>query len=278
MGARRVLMVRPAAFGFNPEAARTNTFARAPGGALPGVAEAALREFDAYAEALARAGIEVTVLHDTCPPARPDAVFPNNWVSFHEGGLAVLYPLAVASRRAERRLDVPHARRVDLSALEGEGAFVEGTGSLVLDHRHRLAFAGLSPRTTEAGVAQACAAIGYSPRCFRASLDGAPPYHTNVYLAIGDGLVAWAPGVMPPGEFLDGRDAVELGDDQVRAFAGNLLQLEGVVAVSAAGWAALRPGQRTVVERHGVVVCPDLRTIEAVGGGSARCMLAEVFE
>ncbi len=277
MDARAVLMVRPAAFGFNPEAAASNRFARAPTEGEREVATAALREFDAYAELLDRAGIAVTVLHDTPVPPKPDAVFPNNWVSFHPGGLAVLYPLAVVSRRPERRRDVAFTRLVDLSGLEAAGAFVEGTGSMVFDHRRRVAWAGLSPRTTREGVAGACAAIGYAPRCFSASLDGVSPYHTNVYLAIGSTLVAWAPAVMPPGDFLDGRAAIELSVEQVLAFAGNLLQLDGVVVVSAAGWAALEPSQRALVERHGLVVTPDLGTIEAVGGGSARCMVAEVF-
>ncbi|MBM4392035.1 MAG: amidinotransferase [Deltaproteobacteria bacterium] len=282
MPAPGLLMVRPAAFGFNPEAAKSNHFARAPSRpeeeAQAQIADAARREFDAYVELLVQAGASVTVLDDSPSPAKPDAVFPNNWVSFHEDGLAMLYPLAVASRRVERRLDVPHRRLVDLSPLEARGHFVEGTGSLVFDHQRRVAWAGLSPRTTAEGVARACETIGFAPRCFTASLGGRPVYHTNVYLAIGREIVAYAPSLVPAPTFCEGRQAVELTEEQVVAFAGNMLLLDGLVLVSAAGWAALSPPQRRLLERHGEVVRPQLPTIERVGGGSARCMVAEIVQ
>lgn len=289
--ASTVLMVRPASFGFNAEAAETNRFARA---GMEAPAERARAEFDAAVVRLREAGIRVCVAEDTASPPKPDAVFPNNWVSFGPDGGTVLFPMAPVSRRAERRNEIVALVRgagwrdhcVDLTGLEASGGFVEGTGSLVLDHAGATGFAARSPRTTEAGISAFERATGYRITCFEAWYGGAPVYHSNVVLALGPGVAVVALALVEEGrealvEALraGGRDLVEIDAEQVAAYAGNLLWLEGaegpVVAMSRSAEAAFTAAQRARLGRRVVL---DIPTIEAAGGGSARCMLAEVFE
>lgn len=288
--ASAVVMVRPAAFGYNPEAAASNVFAREP---TSGIAGAALREFDAAVEGLRGAGVTVVVVEDSPLPVKPDAVFPNNWVSFHPGGTAVVYPMAVASRRPERRqtlLDAVyplHRTRevIDLTPLESTGGFLEGTGSLILDHEARTAWAALSPRTTLRGLATFADRTGYRVLVFEAALDGVPVYHTNVVMALGPEVAVLGLPAVRPGAACDallaslgGRSLVVLEADQLREYAGNLLFLEtptGPAAVlSRRANAALTRTQRAAI---GPRIVLDIEVIERVGGGSARCMLGEVF-
>ena len=190
-----VLMVRPARFGANPETADSNRFQQTGSGAARGDAAAAEREFDGLVEHLRAAGVEVHVADDTPVPAKPDACFPNNWVTFHADGSVVLYPMMAPSRRAERR-EAPIeqlrqagfrvARTIDLSPLEARAEFLEGTGSLVLDRCHHIAYACRSPRTTTAALGEFAAKLGYRTVAFDATgPDGRPAYHTNVMMAIG---------------------------------------------------------------------------------------------
>ena len=285
--ASTVLMVRPAAFGFSEQAAASNVFQQRDDGGADAVQARALAEFDGVVASVRAAGVTVRVVDDTDQPQKPDAVFPNNWVSWRPGPTpaAVVYPMAVPSRRAERRRDVLPAAVLDLSGLEAEGAFVEGTGSLVYDHDARLAFACRSPRTTDAGVSAVCRALGYTPVIFDCAVDGVPVYHTNVVLALGPGWAVWFRAGMPDDAT---RDAVAaaLGDrallaltaDQVHHYCGNLLALQGpdgpVTVLSRTAWAAFTPAQRA---RLGSLCIVDIPTIERVGGGSARCMLAEMY-
>ena len=285
-----VLMVRPACFGYNPEAAETNVFARQ---GLLDVAGAARREIDRAVEVLRDAGVRVVLVEDTPDPPKPDAVFPNNWVSFHPDGTVVLYPLAVASRRPERRSDILRAVRpwhgttglVDLSDLEKRGAYLEGTGSLLLDHDARMAWAALSPRTTRPGLEVFVDRFGYDVVVFEAVLDGAPLYHTNVGMALGPQLAVLALPLVTPGAARDallaslsGREILSIGPEQVRDYAGNLLFL-----ATPAGPAAVMSRRaeaaftRAQLGRLGRRVVLDIDTIETVGGGSARCLLAEIF-
>jgi hypothetical protein len=292
-------MVRPAAFGSNPETADSNRFQRAGAGA--GDVAAAVREFDGLAGRLASAGVEVVVAEDSPAPPKPDACFPNNWVSFHADGTVVLYPMMAPSRRAERR-DAPlgqlaragfrAGRRIDLSPLEARGEFLEGTGSLVLDRPNRIAYACRSPRTTAAALAEFSAALGYRVAAFDAQgPDGRPAYHTNVLMAIGEGFAlvcADAIGDAAQRAALlaelggAGREVVEIDAAEMNGFAGNLLALrarggEPLIAGSDAAWSALAPAKRRRLERHGAIVAAPIPTIERLGGGSVRCMLAEVF-
>lgn len=274
-----LLMIRPSAFGFSIEAASTNLFQQRPENEANAVAAAALREFDRMAAQLKEVGLSVIVVEDSPDPPKPDAVFPNNWVSWHEDGRLVLYPMAVPSRRSERRPEVLDAvaavigpsEVVDLRHLELQGEYVEGTGSLVLDRRKKLAFAVESPRTTRNGVARFCAELGFRPVFFEAEIGGMPVYHTNVALALGpDWALYYGEGAEKE---LEGREILKLERKQVMEFAANVLWVEGHTLLSRRAWEALRRSQQ---QRIGKCCVFDIPTIETVGGGSVRCMLAEV--
>jgi len=291
-----VLMVRPASFGFHAEAAQSNAFANEVGDADLG---AALREFDGLAEALDTAGVDVLVLDDSREPPKPDAVFPNNWVSFHADGTMVLYPMATVARRLERdpaRLRALLAssgfevrRVIDLSALEEAGHFLEGTGSLVLDRPRRRAFANLSPRTDAGAVAEFDQKLGYSTFVFEAhDRSGKPIYHANVLLSLGSRFALLCTDAVAE-QYRDrlkdeleatGRSLIEVDYEQMRHFACNIIELEGrngpVIALSAAARRSYHPDQLRQLESFGELVGADIPTIEAVGGGSVRCMIADV--
>lgn len=298
--AAAVLMVRPAAFGANPETAATNAFqAAAPPGA--DLRDAARAESDALAAALDAAGVEVLVLDDTPAPAKPDACFPNNWLSLHHDGTVVLYPMQAPSRRRERREEALESVRrdgfvvrrvVDLTRFEAQSAFLEGTGSLVLDHVAKVAYACRSPRTHAAPLEAFARELGYTPHAFDATGPaGEAVYHTNVVMSVGERFaVACLEAVADEGgrrrlrESLEatGREVLALDRAAMNAFGGNLLQLatkqDGrVIALSAAALAGLGPGPRRRLERHGGLVAVPIPVIERHGGGSVRCMLAEVF-
>ena len=299
-----VLMVRPARFGFNPLTAASNAFQLdAPSQPEPGrqgeAQEQAQREFDRLAMSLSRAGIAVLVAEDTPSPAKPDAVFPNNWVSFHRDGSVVLYPMLAPNRRLERRDEVVRqvirqggyraARTVDLSHREAQGQFLEGTGSMVLDRTHRLAYAALSPRTHLDVLGEFAQQLGYELMTFEA-LDaaGKPIYHTNVLMAIGAEfavLCAETLSAAPRTAVAErlrgtGHELVLISRLQMQHFAGNLLELSTaagrVIALSDAAWRSLEPAQRRILERHDSILAVDIPVIERLGGGGVRCMLAEI--
>lgn len=310
-GARRqcaeaVLMVRPASFGYNPETAPTNTLQRPPAAAGGGEAALARQEHQALAAALASEGVEVCLVEDTPEPAKPDAAFPNNWVSFHEDGTVVLYPMQAPSRRRERREDIIDAvtarlgfkvaRILDLTSHEAQNRYLEGTGSLVLDHIERTAYACLSPRTHTAVVEEWCRELEYEPVIFSAvDRGGVPLYHTNVMLCIGENLavvgteaIAAADRERVIGRLRGtGRELIELGYEAIERFGGNMLELgtwdealgdSRVLVMSAAARHALTPEafSRLSACTDQVLAVP-VPTIERLGGGGVRCMLAEVF-
>jgi hypothetical protein len=294
-----VLMIRPARFGANPETADSNRFQQ--GMAAADAHEVARREFDGLVSRLRSAGIFVQVADDTPEPPKPDACFPNNWVSFHGDGSVVLYPMMAPSRRAERRAEPSAhlreagfriARTIDLSGWESRGEFLEGTGSLVLDRCHRVAYACRSPRTTSRVLADFAARLGYRIVAFDAQgPDGRPAYHTNVLMAIGDGFALVCAAAIPDAGLrravLDelrqaGHEPIEIGVAEMLGFAGNLLALRDalgrqVIAMSDTAWASLADGARDALARHGRIVTAPIPTIERHGGGSVRCMIAEVF-
>lgn len=287
-----VLMVRPRAFGFHAEAAESNAFARAGDG---DVAKLALAEFDELAEALNAAGVEVLALDSD----GPDAAFPNNWVSFHADGTMVLYPMATEARRLERNVGGLTAllttagfevrATVDLSFHEQHGHFLEGTGSLVLDRPEHRAFANLSPRTDAMVIADFDDRLDVSTLLFEANdRAGRPIYHTNVVLSLGTRFAVLCAEAVPPdyrdvliGEIeATGRKIITIDFDQLRHFACNILELEGrdgpVIALSAAALGSYRPDQRRQLEDFATLVPAAIPTIEAVGGGSVRCMIADI--
>ena len=301
-----VLMVRPRAFGFNPETALTNTFQQADDSGAVAVQARALQEFEGLARALTGEGIGVCVAEDCAEPKKPDAVFPNNWVSFHPCGTLVLYPLAAASRRPERRQAIIDAviRRFgfhlthlfDLSWHEGEGRFLEGTGSLVLDHVNRIAYACASPRTDPELVREWARELRFEPVIFKAAnRAGVPLYHTNVCLWIGSQAAVVAAEAIAAADrdavlaslTASGREVIRIGQTELEHFAGNMLELgtwdealgdARVLVMSESARRALRP--EVFAQLSGCVdsvLCVPVPTIERLGGGSVRCMLAEVF-
>jgi hypothetical protein len=295
--AAAVLMVRPARFGFNPQTAASNVFQKE--GEPAGVHEAALREFDALAEQLARTGLKVIRVQDTEHPAKPDAIFPNNWVSFHRDGTVVLYPMMAPNRRLERRDEVLAevaavgfriTRTVDLCHREDLGQYLEGTGSLVLDRPRRLAYANISPRTDLDTLGEFAQQLDYDLVTFESvDIAGRPVYHTNVMLAIGTGFAVLCAESIAEKRSRDavretlcaaGGEIVEISFAQMQAFAGNVLELappgSKVIALSATAWACLDAEQRRTLEKYGNVLAAEIPVIEHFGGGGVRCMLAEV--
>jgi hypothetical protein len=305
--AEAVLMIRPAAFDYNPETAITNSMQQRPG--MVGETahnDLARAEFQHMVNALQGEGVRVCVVDDTPQPPKPDAIFPNNWVSFHADGTVVLYPMHAENRRRERRQDVVEAaaeqsrfkitRVVDLTKHELQGRCLEGTGSLVLDHANRTAYASLSPRTHPAVVEEWAAAMGYTPVIF-AALDrsGAPIYHTNVLMCIGERFAVVGSEAIAPSDrerVLEplrdcGREVVEIGHDEIERFAGNMLELGSwdealgdcrVLVMSASARHGLKPESfmRLSACTDAVLAVP-VPTIEKLSGGSVRCMLAEIF-
>jgi hypothetical protein len=304
--ASAVLMIRPAAFDYNPETAATNSMQQraAAGGASSN--ERARAELQQLVRALESEGVSVCVVDDTPEPPKPDAIFPNNWVSFHADGTVVLYPMHAENRRRERRREVVDevaartgfeiTRVIDLTHHEKQGRYLEGTGSLVLDHTNRVAYASLSPRTATDVVKEWCSELGYEPVLFTA-LDraGKPIYHTNVLLCIGESAVVVGTGAIVPADRarvlerlkMSRREVVEIGLDEIEHFAGNMLELASwdealgdyrVLVMSESARRALKPESfaRLSACTDAVLAAP-IPTIETLGGGSVRCMLAEVF-
>jgi hypothetical protein len=304
-----VLMVRPARFGYNRQTAASNRFQRAETQSVDTAARAR-GEFETLFEAIQAAGVGVCVVDDSVEPAKPDAVFPNNWVSFHGDGTVVLYPMQAPNRREERRIEVLQAvgarlhfrrsRLVDLRAHEDQGHILEGTGSLVLDHVHRIGYACRSARTDESLVRKWSELMNYDPLLFDAlGTDGTPIYHTNVLLSIGSkwavvcaDAIAGADCERVLRRLRDsGREIIEISAKAMAGFAGNILELQGtdasggtrsVLVLSETARTALQQlynkAWKRLNDRVDRVVAAAIPTIESVGGGSVRCMLAEVPE
>jgi hypothetical protein len=293
-----VLMIRPERFAANVETAASNRFQATILGSGD-VAARAAREFDSLAVALAAAGVRVHAFAGSRDAALPDEVFPNNWVSFHADGTAVLYPMLAPSRRRERRPELLEelrrqygyrlSRVVDLTHLEERAQYLEGTGSFVLDRVQRVAYACRSPRTHDAALAEFGRELGYETHAFDAAdRDGHAVFHTNVLLSIGTRFAVLCTRAVRDAderrrvvERLGAhRELIDLSFEQLHSFAGNLLELRAgdspVIALSATALASLRAPQRRALEAHGELVVADVQTIETHGGGSVRCMLAEV--
>jgi len=296
-----VLMVRPASFGFNPDTAPSFMFQRETTEASRREIERRARmEFDLLAGRLGAAGAEVIIAEDKEDLHTPDAVFPNNWVSFHHDGSVVLYPMLAPSRRPERRRDIIEklegsgfrvSRVIDLTHHEDHGRFLEGTGSVVFDHADHLAYANISPRTNERVLTELCSTLGYQPVMFRAAqANGEPILHTDMIISIGDRFVIFCgDSIVESSErkiVLDslkstGREIIPIDLKQLEQFAGNVLQLQtktdrSLLAISTAACLALRIEQREAIQRFTQLVESPLPVFEGIGRGSARCMMADV--
>jgi hypothetical protein len=294
-------MVRPANFACNPQTAASNAFQQ-PLKPLVGhdLQAAALREFDALANALQRAGVEVLIAPDSDAPAKPDAIFPNNWVSFHRDGTVALYPMMAPNRRWERREEILQlvvrqggfrvSRTVDLTHRETEAKFLEGTGSVVLDRTNRVAYACSSPRTDLDVRGEFAQLLDYDLMTFDAADSGGRAiYHTNVMLAIGAGFAVICGDSIANAEHraavfsklrVTGHEVLDITQEQMSRYAGNMLELaplgHKLIALSTTALDSLNRAQRGILESYAALVPVPIPTIEHIGGGGVRCMLAEI--
>lgn len=294
-------MVRPVRFGFNEQTAVNNSFQRR--GLELSAQEMALAEFDNFVTLLRTNGVEVTVVEDTPDPHTPDSIFPNNWFSTHESGELVLYPMCAPNRRMERKETVLKVikeiglkgkmkRLVDLTSWEEKNLFLEGTGSLILDRPNKLAFVCRSPRSDEKVLEQFCEELDYEYFIFDATdNNGSLIYHTNVMMCIGEKfVVACLDSIKNIAEresfiaFVEDcdKELVEISMEQMENFAGNMLQLRGkggepLLIMSATAKRSLTAEQLATLSSYCRILAPELEAIETNGGGSARCMIAEIY-
>ena len=296
-----VLMIEPAAFGFNAETAQNNYFQVNSENAE--TQNRALQEFNNFVEKLRSKGINVITMKDTLEPHTPDSIFPNNWISMHQDGTVVLYPMCAVNRRWERRNDILEILKrnfsvkeiIDFSAPENDGKFLEGTGSMIFDHDNKLAYGSVSLRLDEQLFREFCEKFGFEPVVFHsyqtANNERLPIYHTNVMMCVADQFVVICLDCIDDETervnvvnaiVNSGKEIIEISESQMQRFAGNMLQLQNpegkkflVMCLSA--YQSLTPEQISNIEKYSEIIYSDLETIETNGGGSARCMLAEVF-
>lgn len=300
-----ILMIRPVAFRMNEQTAVNNYYQKVLDGLLPATVNAkAQQEFDVFVEKLQAVGVDVTVVDDTLNPDTPDSIFPNNWISFHENGDVALYPMFAVNRRQERReeiLDMLEEKGfviqniVDYTSAEEDGFFLEGTGSLLLDRANSKAYCALSPRADEELFIEFCEDFDYAPVIFEAfqTVDSERKliYHTNVMMCLGETFAVICMDCIDDKKerkmVLDNlkennKEVILISEDQVNNFAGNMLEVRGTndkryLVMSAAAHQSLTSKQITQLEKHAEILSSSLDTIEACGGGSARCMMAEIF-
>lgn len=297
-----VLMVQPVQFGYNQQAAQSNSFMHAPTQSPNQVQQLALQEFNTLVEALQQAGVTVHVIPDTTEPATPDSIFPNNWFSTHRTSgqsALVLYPMESVSRRLERRDDVQHFLQstfqyqecISLTHYEDNSIYLEGTGSMVLDRANNIAYVALSSRSQLQPLQEFCTRLGFTAITFHSQHpSGVEVYHTNVIMSIGKNIAVVCFEVIPRHEQdairqslqSTGHTILELTIEQLNNFAGNMLNLasptgENIWVMSSSAWSSLTPAQQQTLSNDGAIVQVPIPTIEHIGGGSVRCMIAEVF-
>ena len=300
-----ILMVRPVSFRMNEQTAVNNYYQKVLANSTPENVQAqAEKEFDTFVAKLREAGVNVIVTQDTLETDTPDSIFPNNWISFHESGDVALYPMFAENRRLERREEIVELIEsngfkihniIDYTAAEKEHIFLEGTGSLLLDRQHRKAYCALSPRADEELLIEFCEDFEYTPVIFRANqtVNGSRVaiYHTNVMMCLAANLsVICLDAIDDKKERKnvlthlkeDGKEVIAITEEQVVNFAGNMLQVrtkggEKLMVMSSAAHQSLTEKQINVIEKQSKILSSSLDIIEACGGGSARCMMAEVF-
>lgn len=290
-------MIRPVKFAFNAETAVNNSFQQNI--QASDTNDRAVQEFDNFVELLRQNQVDVTVVNDTPEPHTPDSIFPNNWISFHNDGTLLLYPMFAHNRRLERKDHVINAIRtkfeiketIDLSSFEAKEIFLEGTGSMVLDRDNRIAYACLSPRTDPQVLQEFCRVMNYRSVVFHAvDAKRQPIYHTNVMMCVADQYVVICLDSIRDEEEQNrvvetfkstAKEIVTISLDQMNHFAGNMLQVENsqgekLLIMSSQAWNALDENQRKKLQSFNRVLHASLQTIETNGGGSARCMMAEI--
>jgi hypothetical protein len=300
-----ILMVRPVSFRMNEQTKVNNHYQKDVGRSLPAtIQKKALTEFDSLVKALKKAEINVIVVQDTEEFNTPDSIFPNNWVSFHADGLTCIYPMFAENRRLERSEEILKTVEengfkinniLDYSSAEKESVFLEGTGSIVLDRENKIAYCALSPRSDEVLFIEFCEDLEYTPISFRASqqVDGKRKaiYHTNVMMNVGTTFAVICLQTIPDkkqrkqvADMLtnSGKQVINITEEQVNHFAGNMLQVKGkdnesYIVMSKVALESLSKAQISIIEKHGKIIASNVSTIEKFGGGSVRCMMAEVF-
>ena len=300
-----ILMIRPVSFRMNEQTAVNNYYQKVLDTLTPeSVQFKALQEFDNYVEKLRSYGVHVIVINDSKDTDTPDSIFPNNWISFHESGDVGLYPMFAENRRLERREDVLDRLEeegfsienvIDFSSAEDEGIFLEGTGSLLLDRKNDKAYCALSPRADEELFIEFCEDFEYTPVPFVAyqtvNEERLPIYHTNVMMCLAETFAVICLECIDDKKERknvvknlkeDGKEIIAISEKQVTNFAGNMLQVLGAnderfLVMSNSAFESLTPQQIKTIEKHCAIISSSLDTIEACGGGSARCMMAEVF-
>ena len=298
-------MIRPVAFRMNEQTAVNNYYQKVLGNLLPATVNAkAQQEFDAFVSKLQAVGVDVTVVDDTLNPDTPDSIFPNNWISFHQNGDVVLYPMFAENRRSERREDILDMLEdkgfqieniVDYTSAETDGFYLEGTGSLLLDRANGIAYCALSPRADEELFIEFCEDFDMAPVIFNAyqtiNNERKLIYHTNVMMCLGTTFAVICADCIDDKQerkFVleqlkkSGKEVILISEAQVNNFAGNMLELVGanqqkLLVMSAAAHQSLTADQLAKLEKHAQILSSSLDTIEACGGGSARCMMAEIF-
>ena len=298
---QNILMIRPVNFGFNEQTATSNTFQNQAFGAAnkTNAQNEALHEFDAMVELLRSIGVNIMVIEDTPEPQTPDSIFPNNWLSFHEDGTIVTYPMQAENRRLERRKDIIDTigkqfiinNQVDFTCFEKDEKYLEGTGSMVLDRANKIAYACISPRTNLEVLDEFGRQMNYEIVAFDATdSKGKQIYHTNVLMCIGNFIAVICLEAI---QNLDqkmfvknklensGKRIVEISLEQMNNFAGNMLEIEGknniqYLVMSASAYHSLKAAQIEILDDYCTLLYFDLGMIEGNGGGSARCMMAEV--
>ena len=295
-----ILMIRPASFGYNAETAANNFFQQDPGMPAADVQEKALEEFNKMVDLLRENEIEVLLIEDSREPPKPDAIFPNNWLSSTPDGKLFIFPMYAPSRRAEKREDIIDRLSADFevkdlqdwSEYEVEGRFLEGTGSMVMDHRNQLIYAAISERTNLSVLEKFAVTNGYQAIVFLATdAAGRPIYHTNVLMSLGENFaVLCEEAIEEEWELIAVRQLLEstnhaiipISREQMQRFAGNMLEVknkkgESVLVLSQSAFESLRKEQKAMLEAYTRLLPIPVPTIEAVEGGSVRCMMAEIF-
>jgi len=294
-------MVRPANFGFNEQTAESNSFQRKDASLTTEVIkEKAIVEFDSFVSVLRSKGVNVHVVEDTSEPVKPDAVFPNNWVTFHQNGTVITYPMFASARRLERRTDIVEslkstfqiAKEQHLEFFESNNKYLEGTGSMILDRVNKVVYACISNRTDASLLEEFCLLANYDKVQFHAvDADNKDIYHTNVMMALGETFVVICMDTIKDEKEREiilksfektNKEVIEITFDQVLAFAGNMLQVrndddETFLVMSEQAYQSLSDAQIQYISKHTNILYSPINTIETFGGGSARCMMAEIF-
>ena len=297
------MMIRPVSFRRNEETSDNFYQQSLPGISASDIQSRAQGEFDGFVAKLRAKGVAVVVVDDTAEPSTPDSIFPNNWISFHENGSVILYPMYAENRRQERRPDIIDNLRSEfivnavesLAEHEESGEFLEGTGSIILDRTNKIGYAAISERTNETLFIEFCEQKELEPITFHAfqtvGQDRLPIYHTNVMMCVGEHFALVCSDSIDSLEererVLDrlrasGKEIIQTTEYQNNRFAGNMLQVKNkkdqrFIVMSSAAYTSLDSGQIEKLENHGEIIHSDINTIETLGGGSARCMMAEVF-